>query len=418
MISRRPKYVPIRPRRFASTIVIGWGLMDQGISSVTNLGVSVLIAKLDSRAGFGAYSLAFVGYTLATGIAINLGTVPAMIRDRPDKEAQQQSLDRAVSAGTCVGLVFSMALLPIGLLSHDPIRGYFILFGVLMPFLMLQALWRAACFAARDPRAATLCDGIWLAVQGVSSLVLALLGIRSALWYAASWGFGAAAGGVTFSIRARVWPRLTNLRAHLAEYRDLIPNLVGEFIAAAGVNQTLPYILVPIVALAGIAAIKAGNLELGLLNVPLQGLGPLAMAYAVRAFRQGQAELRKLLRVCVIGGGALILAYGVGVSLIPVSLLHHVVGPNAGSAQPLVIPLAIALLGNWTAYVAYMGLRARLDVRITFIIQIGISALLLAGVLVGAVTAGVVGACWGMAVAYCLGAATAWLFHFGRMRVG
>ncbi len=145
-------------------------------------------SKAGFASGFGAYSLAFVAYTLATGVAINLSTVPALIRDRPDKEAQQQNLERAVSAGTFVGLVFSIALLPIGLLSHNPIHGYFILFGVLMPFLMLQALWRAVCFATRNPRVAALCDGIWLAVQGASSLVFALLGIRSALWYAASWG--------------------------------------------------------------------------------------------------------------------------------------------------------------------------------------------------------------------------------------
>ena len=105
------------------------------------------------------------------------------------------------------------------------------------------------------------------------------------------------------------------------------------------------------------------------------------------------------------------------ISLIPVSLLYHLVGPNAAAAQPLVIPLAVSLFGLWTAGVAYMGLRARLDVRITFLIQIGISALLLAGTLVGAVRGGTVGACWAMALAYCVGAAVAWIFHLRRMRV-
>jgi hypothetical protein len=340
-----------------------------------------------------------------------------MIRRRDIPSRQLHQLERAVAGASLVGWLTSLILVVVGLAIGGSVRSYFLLFAAMMPFLILQALWRALCFAMRAPRRAALCDGIWLVVQGSLYAIMLLLGLRSGLWFAAGWGVGAAAGGIAFSWRRGVWPSPRSLRSHLVAYRDLIPNLVGEFGAAAGVSQSVPYALTTVMDLEAIAAIRAGQVELGLLNIPLQGLGPLAMAYAVQAYARGRHELQRLLRACAVGGGVLIVGYGFAVSILPVALMHHLVGPNAPSARPLVIPLTLMLLGQWLSFVAFMGLRARADVRITFVLQGCISVVLVTVALVGGAEWKAAGACWGMAFVNLVGSAVAWQFHVHRMRI-
>jgi hypothetical protein len=392
-----------------------WALIDQGLSSVTNLAASVAVAKSTSPATFGGYSLAFIGYTVAVGVAVNLGVIPAMIRPREDPEEQRRNLERSVSAGSTIGVMASVPLIAAALISGPARRPFLFLFAAMMPVLVLQALWRASFLAERAPAKAAKLDGIWFVVQGLTSAILLGLDIRGGVWFAGSWGLGAAAGALWVSYRTDTWPHVERLRSHLREYRDLTPNLVGEFAAFSGVIQTMPYALAPIVGLDGIAAIKAGQLELGILNIPLQGILPLSVAYAVRAYSRGADELRKVLRKPALVGGVSIVVVGVAISLLPARLMYHLVGPNASAAKPLVLPLAAALLGMWLCNTAFAGLRARADVRITFILQSAISLTFLAAALLGGAKAGPVGACISMAVANLLGAGLAWAFHLSRM---
>jgi len=395
-----------------------WGLVDQGLSSITNLSLSVIIARTSTPSGFGAYSLAFVAYTITMGIVVNTSTIPITIRHGAESlDRFRIQLRTAVSTGAGLGLISGLLLVGVGLLFNSSVRGYLLLFGVMMPFLMLQAVWRYIYFALRDPKIAALCDGVWALFQTIAFAVLILRGDKDPFLFAASWGAAAAIAGLLFSLKLKVWPQMHTFVSHLREYRKLTPNLVGEFLALSGVNQSLPYVLAGVLGVTAVAAFKAGQLELGLLNIPLQGLGPLALVYGIREYEKGAQQLRSLLRLCVYGGGVAIVLFGLSISLfVPTNLMRHLVGPNASTAHPLILPLTFMLLGNWIAFVAFVGLRARADVRITFVLQAIISVLLLAACIAGSILGHVFGACWAMAAAYIIGSGGAWIFHALRLR--
>jgi O-antigen/teichoic acid export membrane protein len=405
-------------RQFRLAKTGSWGLVDQGLSSITNLGLSVAIAKTSTLSGFGAYALGYAAYAIVTGIVVNASTIPITIQHGAESlDRFRIQLRTAVSAGAGIGLIAGFLLVAVALLFHSSVRGYLLLFGALMPLLMLQTVWRYIYFALRDPKFAALCDGVWAFFQTVAFIVLILRGNKDPFAYAASWGAAAAIAGLLFSLKLKVWPQIHTFVSHLREYRRLLPNLVGEFLALSGVNQTLPYVLAVVLGITAVAAFKAGQLELGLLNIPLQGLGPLALAYAIREYEKGAQQLRHLLRLCVYGGGVAILLFGLSLSLlIPIKLMRQVIGPNASPAHPLILPLTLMLLGQWIAFVAFIGLRARADVRITFILQALISGVLLVACIAGGTLGHLSGACWAIATTYIVGSGAAWIFHALRLR--
>ena len=45
----------------------GWGVADQVLSSLTNFGLSVVVARAVGPAGFGSFTLVFTAFTTALG---------------------------------------------------------------------------------------------------------------------------------------------------------------------------------------------------------------------------------------------------------------------------------------------------------------------------------------------------------------
>ena len=59
---------------------LGWGLADQAMSSLTNVAVSIYVARELGAAQFGAFSLAYVTYAFALNASRGLATDPLMVR--------------------------------------------------------------------------------------------------------------------------------------------------------------------------------------------------------------------------------------------------------------------------------------------------------------------------------------------------
>ena len=55
---------------------LGWGVADQAVSSLTNFGVSIYVARTLGAVQFGAFSLAYVTYAFALNASRGLATDP------------------------------------------------------------------------------------------------------------------------------------------------------------------------------------------------------------------------------------------------------------------------------------------------------------------------------------------------------
>src|SRR5215468_11023047 len=59
---------------------LGWGVVDQGVSSLTNFAVTLYVARTLGATQFGAFSLAYVTYSFVLNASRGLATDPLMVR--------------------------------------------------------------------------------------------------------------------------------------------------------------------------------------------------------------------------------------------------------------------------------------------------------------------------------------------------
>ena len=162
--SRRPGVIQAVRR-------LGWGVADQGISSLANFALGLFVARSVGADSFGAFSLAFITYTVVINAARGLATDPLLVRFsgalvRPWRRATSAASGTALVVGVGVGILCIFA----GLLLPDPLGPAFVALGIGLPGLALQDSWRFAFFACGRGASAFINDLVW----GVL-LVLALV---------------------------------------------------------------------------------------------------------------------------------------------------------------------------------------------------------------------------------------------------
>src|SRR5918997_7207402 len=88
-----------------------WSVVDQALSAVSNLGLSVVVARSVSAGGFGAFAMAFLVFGI--GIAVTKAVVGQPLQIRYSGESrlgQQAAMRRALGCALLLGLVGSVVL--------------------------------------------------------------------------------------------------------------------------------------------------------------------------------------------------------------------------------------------------------------------------------------------------------------------
>ena len=150
---------------------LGWGVADQGISSLSNFALGLFVARSFGASNFGAFTLAFITYTVVINAARGLATDPLLVRFSGDlirrwRRATSAATGTALVVGVAAGVVCIVA----GLLLPDPVGPAFVALGIGLPGLALQDSWRFAFFARGRGSSAFINDLFWSVL-----LVLALV---------------------------------------------------------------------------------------------------------------------------------------------------------------------------------------------------------------------------------------------------
>jgi len=392
---RRPKL-----RRLAGPAGrASWGLADQGLSSLSNLAVGVVVARSSTVADFGVYALAFGGYTIALNVSRAMATEPLAVRYSGERTPDWQ---RAVRASTATALLAGFLAMLVGLgiaaVPGVPSRGVLIAFAVTMPGLLLQDAWRWAFFVVGEGQKAFLNDLIWLLAMLVIFGGLYLTDTASAFSLTFAWGLGAVIAAISGRFQAGVSPRRQLIREWIRRNWDLTPKYVGEMLAVSGTIQVYMLGITAAAGLAATAGIRGAQVLLGPVNVLNQGIRMISVPEAARALKHSYRRLWLVGLAISFGVGAGALAWGAVFLLLPPVVGRQLLGPGVWTqAHSVLIPVillqalgaanagAFAILRALTA--ATQGLRVRLISSVILIIC-GIG---------GAVLWGPKGAAWGLA---------------------
>jgi len=376
---------------------LGWGVSDQAISSLSNFVMGVIVVRTLGDTSFGAFTVAFLTYSLILNASRGLSTDPLLVRysgtDHP-------TWRRVVACGSGTALVVGSAAgvlsIAVGILLPSPLNGAFIALGIGLPGLMLQDSWRFSFFAAGRGSQAFLNDTFWTVLLIGGLLALVATGHVTVFNSLLVFGLTATVAALLGLAQTRVRPDMRAVRRWLVDHRSLGVRYLMENTASSGATQLRALIIGALAGLATVGQIQAGMMLLGPFLVVLMGLAQVAVPEASHVLTRGGP--RRLRRFTLLLGGALAVGavlWGAAMVLVlPHGLGELLLGSTWSQTSPLVPPLTIQVIWACFSVGFGAGLRALGASRLSLRAQLLTSTMYLSGGVIGGLIGTALAVCW------------------------
>lgn len=378
---------------------MSWGLIDQGLSSLTNFAVGIVVAHSVGLEEFGAFTLAWFTYGLILNISRGLATDPLVVRFSGVPVSEwRTAVSRTSATAVVVGVAMGLVCLFLGVVVPGPVGGALVGLGIVLPLLTLQDSWRFAFFAGGQGHKACLNDLVW----GLALIPTMALAVQreSLVGLVLAWGLAGGVAAVFGLWQSRVAPSFRSVSLWFREQRDLGVRYLVENVTQSGGTQLRMYALGAIAGLAEVAALRGAQLLLGPLLTVLMGIGTVAVPEAVRWLRRSRGHLvRFCLALGSVESGAALLWGLALLVLLPAGVGSVVLGKVWEPASVLVLPLCLSVIVSTFTTGATSGLRALGAARRSLRSQLIESGLFVLATVVGATVAGALGATWAGLVA-------------------
>jgi O-antigen/teichoic acid export membrane protein len=396
---------------------LGWGVVDQGVSSLGNFAMGLLVARSLGSELFGAFTLAYVTYGVVLNASRGLATDPLLVRHSGAPTPEwRRAVSAATATGWLVGMVAGSVCVVVGLVLPRPVGWGFVALGVTLPGLMVQDAWRFAFFSVGRPVKAVVNDGVWTLLQLVILGALFATDTASVATCVLAFGGAGLASAALGLVQTGIRPRLASAPGFVRANLDLGGRYLVENVAISGARQVRFVLLGGIVSLGAVGDVRAAEMLMGPFLVILMGMSQVAVPEAAQVLRTAPQRLG---RFCLAFGSLQALAAalwgGVMLILLPLHLgdvLLESLWHPAASLLPLVIAGMIA--GGFEVGAA-AGVRALGAARRSLRAQLTFSFLYLVGGTLGAWLDGARGTCLGVAIATAIGAMV-WWYQLQRAR--
>lgn len=405
--------VPTQPRRATQRRAVAgrtsWAVADQAVSSLTNFGLAIAVARSTDSHGFGVFGIALATYSLALGGSRAVASEPLSVRYTAAASDRWRA-GAARSTGTALinGVAVGAGLAGAGAIIGGALGTSLIALAVTLPGLLLQDSWRFAFVCAGRPREALVNDLIWAAGLAAALAVVISAGHHGVRTLIVAWGAAAGVAAAVGVWQARLWPRPLATRAWWREHRDLAPRFLGEFASTSGTQSLVLFGIAAAGGLTAVAAVRAAWVLLGPLNVLLFAVPLAAVPEAVRVLHSAPQRLRRTSGLLAAGLASIALAWGALVFLLPQPVGVSLLGSVWHVAHPVIIPLTVAVAAVAVTLGAMTALRALAAARHSLKARLLGSVLVIVGGIAGTRLAATSGAAWGVACGELLAALIWW----------
>lgn len=373
---------------------IGWGVADQGVSSLTNVVGLLLIARLSAPESFGAVSLAFGVIAVALTAGRGMWGESLLILRSGTAGDEERDLVATSHRGTLfLGSAGGLVVLGVAAFTSGALTGPLIVTGVGLPVLLTHDLGRYALFGRGRQDVAFLSDGVWLLSSIVLLVVGGQLGWSSAALLAA-WISGAAVGLAVVLWGVRPWNGASSVRRWLSEERSVWAPLTGDVLGGSGFRALALMVVIATVGLAEGGGFRAAQVLMGPVTVLTMATAPLFLSH------MGGAPASRMLRS--VAGVTTVLASLAAawlalVVLAPESLWRWALGAVWDEASGALLAVGIFHTAAAASLGPFLGLRSLRRTASGFRLRLGSGVLLVAAAAVGGSLGGAVGAGWSLA---------------------
>lgn len=388
-----------------------WGIGDQALSSLTNAGVNIYLARQFGSSALGAFTIGFSAYllALAAGRALSSEIFAVFSEGIADKRDDRRRDEAGVtqggdlvagSAGYSLGLGIGLAapLIVAGVLLGGRGGYSLIIVGLAMPGLLLQELWRHVFFAWGSGDRAFLNDFVWALVLVLLLVTASWAGADSYRFTVAAWGASGALAGALGIAQSRVWPGVKHAYYFVRRTRRYSLPVLGEALITSGTQQLTNYGIGLMAGFGALGTVRAGQSVLGPIRMLTQGFRLVGLpAAARREARNAGGSLRIAWTGCLILG-AVPVVVSTGLLLLPEAVGELLLKDTWNDVRELVVPLGLAMGGLGVMKGANIGLRSVAATGAEFRVGVtsGVAHLVLATM--GAILGGAAGAAGGLAL--------------------
>jgi O-antigen/teichoic acid export membrane protein len=335
------------------TARLGIGLVDSGVSSLGNLGVSIIAARSTDLVDFGLFSTAFIVLLLVTAAFRSAHGDPLVLKTRQPNPARED-LDRRNSTASVLRLsvLLGAGLVLVGLLlALLPPEGYgtwaalLVVAGTGLPLLCLQDHLRWIEYARGGSHRALVNNLIWT-VTSIAALlaVRAVAGDELPAWLCLLvWAYGTVPAIGFALVRGRLGAGMSVRARWLRPNRSMITPLFLDFSLTQAAAQGATLVIAAMAGPIAMAYIRKGQIWMGPLTVATIGL--LAALQPILAQRAAERGESSAVRLAVVMGSVATLAtavYGVLVMVLPTPVAQAVVGTGWAEARDFIPPLTVA----------------------------------------------------------------------------
>jgi O-antigen/teichoic acid export membrane protein len=397
----------------------GWAFGDQAIASISNLLLSVLLARQLGINEFGAFGLAYAGYQIMIGVSRSTVGEPTLIRSsgtHPDHDAKARARAATLGASLALGVASGLVFALIALFVPPSIAPAFWALSVSLPGLMLLDGMRYWAFASNQPRTAVFLDAGWLTIQLILYFAFISIGFDTLFGLMISWGGGALGAACLYLLLNRSLPSLKGALNWFRSNMDMSSRFLGEYLTVSGVQQGMVLFTLIFGGLAAVGSLRAGQVIMGPMNVVTMGVAVVVLPFLSR---RASTAPQTLLRSSILVSSTLsflMLSFGALTLLVPTSLGTAVLGESWSTGQQLAPLVAGTLAVTSLSYGATSALRAMQKVKESFRLRLITAPLVLSTIGVGAALGGVSGALIGAISGGFLQAIAWWHLYVTQLR--
>jgi O-antigen/teichoic acid export membrane protein len=393
----------------------GWNVVDQGLVSLNNLALSLLVARSVDSEAFGAFTVSFTVYSIAVLASRALVSQPLMVRfSGADPDRFREEAGRSTGTAVVLGMGLGVVALILGLTLRGGIGTALLAMALVLPGLLLQDAWRMVFFAQRRPDRATLVDATWMVLQLSAVSVFMVVGIDDVVPYILAWGLAALVAGALGARRGRTLPRLTATGPFLRRHWDLTGYLLFEALLLQGAYQGALLLAGAVGSLSDIGSLRGAQVVLG----PVTLLATSAVAFGIPEISRRPSMRARHRNLFAAGLGGVLalsaLAWGALMLVLPDEVGTELLGDSWDGVRAVLLASVIGQVGNCISVGPSCVVHAMGRSASTFRIHVAVSVMLVAFGVTGVWLAGAVGAAYGFAIAY-WAVVPVWFFTLNRL---
>lgn len=373
----------------------GWSIIDQVLSALSNVVLSILVAKTVDAPGFGAFSTAFLVFSLLLALTRAIIASPLQITYAASEGADfHHTVRSALGATLLLGLGAGTICVLTGLALNNQTGDALIALGVCLPPLLVQDICRMTFFSMGSPGRAAAIDAVWTVLEFGLLAALLTAGTSDVRLPIIVWGASAAVSAAVALRMLRALPRIPGAAGWTLRQRRLTGYLLAEYVLGQGLGQVGILMVAVVGSTDGVGALRAAQVLLG----PLGILGTATFLFAVPeiARRPAMDQRRRRGFVAVLSAGTTVatIVYCAPLLFVPDELGRRLLGDTWSGAKSVLLPMCLlsvaSALGTGPAAMLYgMG-----HAKVTFSINVIKAPLLVALMFVGISLWDAQGAAW------------------------